>query len=63
MNLNQFTVKSQEVIQKAQQLAMAFGHQSIEPQHVLEGVFESDDTISSFLLKKIRSRCYSHQRA
>ncbi|WP_331813171.1 ATP-dependent chaperone ClpB [Riemerella anatipestifer] len=52
MNLNQFTVKSQEVIQKAQQLAMAFGHQSIEPQHVLEGVFESDDTISSFLLKK-----------
>ncbi|MDY3351461.1 ATP-dependent chaperone ClpB [Riemerella anatipestifer] len=52
MNLNQFTVKSQEVIQKAQQLAMAFGHQSIEPQHILEGIFESDDTISSFLLKK-----------
>ncbi|MDY3530105.1 ATP-dependent chaperone ClpB [Riemerella anatipestifer] len=52
MNLNQFTVKSQEVIQKAQQLAMEFGHQSIEPQHILEGIFESDDTISSFLLKK-----------
>ncbi|MCO7331809.1 ATP-dependent chaperone ClpB [Riemerella anatipestifer] len=55
MNLNQFTVKSQEVIQKAQQLAMAFGHQSIEPQHILEGIFESDDTISSFLLKKLEA--------
>ncbi|MEC5395810.1 ATP-dependent chaperone ClpB [Bergeyella sp. RCAD1439] len=52
MNLNQFTVKSQEAIQKAQQVAMEFGHQSIEPQHLLEGIFQSDETISSFLLKK-----------
>ncbi|WKS95161.1 ATP-dependent chaperone ClpB [Riemerella columbina] len=52
MNLNQFTVKSQEAIQKAQQVAMEFGNQSIEPQHILEGVFQSDETISTFLLKK-----------
>ncbi len=52
MNLNQFTVKSQEAIQKAQQVAMEFGNQSIEPQHLLEGIFQSDESISTFLLKK-----------
>ncbi len=52
MNLNQFTVKSQEAIQKAQQVAMEFGNQSIEPQHLLEGIFQSDENISAFLLKK-----------
>ena len=52
MNLNQYTVKSQEAIQKAQQVAMEFGNQSIEPQHLLEGVFQVDENISEFLLKK-----------
>ena len=52
MNLNQFTVKSQEAIQKAQQIAMEFGNQSIEPQHLLEGIFQIDDSVSEFLLKK-----------
>lgn len=52
MNLNQYTVKSQEAIQKAQQVALEFGNQSIEPQHLLEGIFQADEHISSFLLKK-----------
>jgi len=52
MNLNQFTVKSQEAIQKAQQIALEFGNQSIEPQHLLEGIFQVDENISEFLLKK-----------
>ena len=52
MNLNQYTVKSQEAIQKAQQIAMEFGNQSIEPQHLLEGIFQVDENISLFLLKK-----------
>ncbi|MDR2206208.1 MAG: ATP-dependent chaperone ClpB [Flavobacteriaceae bacterium] len=52
MNLNQFTVKSQEAIGKAQQIAMEFGNQSIEPQHLLEGIFQTDENISTFLLKK-----------
>ncbi|SHJ17793.1 ATP-dependent Clp protease ATP-binding subunit ClpB [Cruoricaptor ignavus] len=52
MNLNQFTVKSQEAIQAAQQTAMEFSNQSIEPQHILEGIFQVDETISNFLLKK-----------
>lgn len=52
MNLNQYTVKSQEAIQAAQQTAMEFGNQSIEPQHLLEGIFQVDENISPFLLKK-----------
>jgi ATP-dependent Clp protease ATP-binding subunit ClpB len=40
MNLNQYTTKSQEAIQKAQQIALEFGNQSIEPQHLLEGIFK-----------------------
>lgn len=52
MNLNQYTVKSQEAIQKAQQIAMEFGNQIIEPQHLLEGVLQVDKNISAFLMKK-----------
>jgi ATP-dependent Clp protease ATP-binding subunit ClpB len=52
MNLNQYTTKSQEAIQKAQQVAMEFGNQSIEPQHVLEGILQSEENISVFLMKK-----------
>ncbi|WP_175620781.1 ATP-dependent chaperone ClpB [Chryseobacterium schmidteae] len=52
MNLNQYTVKSQEAIQTAQQVAMEFGNQQIEPQHLLEGIFQTDENISPFLLKK-----------
>ena len=52
MNLNQYTVKSQEAIQKAQQIALDFGNQSIEPQHLLEGIFQVDENISAFLMKK-----------
>ena len=52
MNLNQYTVKSQEAIQKAQQVAMEFGNQQIEPKHLLEGIFQTEENISEFLLKK-----------
>jgi ATP-dependent Clp protease ATP-binding subunit ClpB len=52
MNLNQYTTKSQEAIQKAQQVAMEFGNQSIEPQHLLEGILQSEENISVFLMKK-----------
>lgn len=52
MNLNQYTVKSQEAIQAAQQVALEFGNQSIEPQHLLEGILQVDENISDFLMKK-----------
>lgn len=48
MNLNQYTVKSQEAIQAAQQVAMEFGNQSIEPQHLLEGTYRRSDGSDQF---------------
>ena len=52
MNINQYTTKSQEALNKAQQIALEFQNQIIEPQHLLEGIFQTDENISSFLLKK-----------
>ena len=43
MNLNNLTIKSQEAIQSAQQLAESLTHQSIEPTHILKGMMEVDD--------------------
>lgn len=53
MDLKNFTVKSQESIQQAQQLAMGKDHQSIENGHILKGILESDDSVAPFLLKKL----------
>ncbi len=36
MNLNNYTTKSQEAIQQAQQIAQGFGHQQIENEHILK---------------------------
>ncbi|MDP6922473.1 MAG: ATP-dependent chaperone ClpB [Lutibacter sp.] len=52
MNLNQFTIKSQEVVQQAQQIAEAYGHPEIENSHMLQGLFEVDAHVLPFLLKK-----------
>jgi ATP-dependent Clp protease ATP-binding subunit ClpB len=53
MNLNNFTIKSQEALQKAQQLAMEQAHQAIEPGHILLGVFQSDENVSPYIFKKM----------
>jgi len=53
MNLNNFTLKSQEAIQQAQQIAVTEGHQAIEPGHVLKGILEVDENVTPFLLKKL----------
>lgn len=53
MNLNNFTLKSQEAIQHAQQDAMSEGHQAIEPGHVLKGILAVDENVTPFLLKKL----------
>ncbi|MFM9028285.1 MAG: Clp protease N-terminal domain-containing protein, partial [Bacteroidota bacterium] len=52
MNLDKFTIKAQEAIQQAQQIAMASEHQSIETQHILKGVLEVDENVIPFLFKK-----------
>ncbi len=53
MNFNQFTIKSQEVLQEAQQLATSTGQQAIEPGHLLKAMIQSDEHVIPFLLKKI----------
>ena len=53
MNLNNYTIKSQEAIQQAQQLAQAFGHQLIENEHIFKGIFEVDENVLPFILKKL----------
>jgi len=37
MNLNNYTIKSQEAIQQAQQIAQSHGHQQIENEHIFKG--------------------------
>ena len=53
MNLNNYTTKSQEAIQQAQQIAQGFGHQQIENEHLFKGIFEVDENVLPFLLKKL----------
>ncbi|MFN9596620.1 MAG: ATP-dependent chaperone ClpB [Bacteroidota bacterium] len=53
MNLNNFTIKSQEVIQQAQNMAMQQGHQSIETGHMLLSMMDADENVVPFILKKI----------
>jgi ATP-dependent Clp protease ATP-binding subunit ClpB len=53
MNLNNFTIKSQEAIQQAQQIAQSFGHQQIENEHIFKAIFEVDENVLPFILKKL----------
>ncbi len=53
MNFNNYTIKSQEAIQQAQQLAQSFGHQQIENEHVFKALFEVDENVLPFILKKL----------
>ncbi len=53
MNLNNFTLKSQEVIQEAQQIAFSLENQAIDTGHILKAIFEKDQNVTPFLLKKL----------
>jgi len=53
MNINKFTIKSQEAIQQSQQLAQSFGQQQIENEHILKAIFEVDENVAPFILKKL----------
>ena len=55
MNFNNYTIKSQETIQLAQQLAQSYGHQQIENEHIFKALFEVDENVLPFLLKKLNS--------
>ncbi|WP_299277809.1 ATP-dependent chaperone ClpB [uncultured Psychroserpens sp.] len=53
MNFNNYTIKSQEAIQQAQQLAQSMGHQQIENEHIVKAIFEVDENVLPFILKKL----------
>ncbi|MCM4159613.1 ATP-dependent chaperone ClpB [Antarcticibacterium flavum] len=53
MNFNNFTIKSQEAIQQAQQLAQELGHQQIENEHIFKAITMVDENVTPFILKKL----------
>jgi ATP-dependent Clp protease ATP-binding subunit ClpB len=53
MNINNFTIKSQEALQQAQQIAQGLGQQQIENEHVMKAIFDVDENVAPFLLKKL----------
>ncbi len=53
MNINNFTIKSQEAIQQAQQLAQELGHQQVENEHLYKAISMVDENVLPFLLKKL----------
>nr|WP_314839463.1 ATP-dependent chaperone ClpB [uncultured Flavobacterium sp.] len=52
MNINKFTIKSQEAIQLSQQLAQSYGQQQIENEHLFKAILEVDENVAPFILKK-----------
>ncbi|WP_350292045.1 ATP-dependent chaperone ClpB [uncultured Croceitalea sp.] len=53
MNFNNFTIKSQEALQQAQQITQGFGHQQIENEHLFKAITEVDENVLPFILKKL----------
>ncbi|WP_436514516.1 ATP-dependent chaperone ClpB [Ekhidna sp. To15] len=53
MNFNNYTIKAQEALQKATEIASGESHQVIEAGHLLKAILFSDENLVSFLLKKL----------
>ncbi|WKZ60113.1 MAG: ATP-dependent chaperone ClpB [Cyclobacteriaceae bacterium] len=53
MNFEKFTIKSQEALQKSAEIAMGLQQQAIEPGHVLKAIFETDENVTAYLIKKL----------
>lgn len=53
MNFANYTIKSQEAVQRAQQIAQGLGHQQIENEHLVKAILEVDENVTPFLLKKL----------
>ncbi len=52
MDIQKLTIKSQEALQKAEQIAQLNGHQAIENAHLLKGIFDTDKDVTPYLLSK-----------
>jgi ATP-dependent Clp protease ATP-binding subunit ClpB len=53
MNINNFTIKSQEAVQLAQQMAQEMGHQQIENEHLFKAILQVEENVTPFILKKL----------
>ena len=53
MNLNNFTIKSQEAVQQAVQLVTRNNQQAIEPEHLLKAVIMTGESVTNFLFQKL----------
>jgi ATP-dependent Clp protease ATP-binding subunit ClpB len=53
MNFNNFTIKAQEAVQKASEIAAGNQQQAIETAHLLKGLLLEDENVVSYLLKKL----------
>ena len=53
MNFEKYTIKSQQVLQKAAEIATSFEQQAIEPGHLLKALLMTDENVISFLVKKL----------
>jgi ATP-dependent Clp protease ATP-binding subunit ClpB len=63
MDLNKFTIRSQQAIQQAQTIASGYGQQMLENGHLLKGILEVDADVSPFLLKKLNVNLPAMQQA
>ncbi len=59
MNFNNFTIKSQEVIQKAIELTRSVGQQQIEPSHILKALIDEGESIVNFVFQKLEANLNS----
>ena len=53
MNFNKFTIKAQEAVQGALELAASRNHQALEPGHLLKSLIKDDQGVTTTILKKI----------
>ena len=63
MDLNKFTIRSQQAIQQAQTIATGYGQQILENGHLLKGILEVDPDVTPFLLKKLNVNLAVMQQA
>ncbi|MDR0364308.1 MAG: ATP-dependent chaperone ClpB, partial [Bacteroidales bacterium] len=52
MNFKNFTIKAQEALQHSQESAVSYGHQAIEPLHILRSILAIDENMIPYLLRK-----------
>ena len=53
MNLNNFTIKSQETLQQAITIARSNGNQALEPVHILKALMSEGESVVKFILQKL----------